>query len=120
MFDKLKRIYDVIHFEKGDILHIIYGRTTVSVITNERYKKQICLFLQNEKIVDIQENLVALSFSIDKKLSTTPGVLFQITRNFAWESINIIEVISIDFELTFIVQESDAVIGYKALQELLV
>jgi len=120
LFDKLKRIYDVIHFEKGDILHIIYGRTTVSVITNERYKKQICLFLQNEKIVDIQENLVALSFSIDKKLSTTPGVLFQITRNFAWESINIIEVISIDFELTFIVQESDAVIGYKALQELLV
>jgi hypothetical protein len=36
LFDKLKRIYDIIHFENGDILHIIYGRNTVSVITNER------------------------------------------------------------------------------------
>jgi len=119
LFDKLKKIYDIIQFEKGDILHIIYGRNTVSVITNERYKKQICLFLQNEKIQTIEENLVALSFSIDKELLKKPGVLFQIIRNFAWESINIIEIISIDLEMTFIVTEEDAVIGYKALQKLI-
>lgn len=118
LFDKLKRIYDVIQFEKGDILHIIYGRNTVSIITNERYKKHISLFLQNEKIIKIEENLVALSFSIDKNLMNTPGVLFQIIRNFAWESINIIEIISIDLEMTFIVKENDAVVGYKALQKL--
>jgi len=118
LFDKLKRIYDVIQFENGDILHIVYGRNTVSIITNERYKKHICAFLSTEKIFSIQENLVALSFSIDKKLESTPGVLFQITRNFAWESINIIEVISIDLEMTFIVKENDAVVGYKALQNL--
>ena len=120
LFDKLKRIYDVIQFEKGDILHIIYGRNTVSIITNERYKKQICVFLQSEKIFNIEENLVALSFSIDKRLVDTPGVLFQIIRNFAWESINIMEVISIDLEMTFIVKENDAVTGYKALQKLVI
>lgn len=118
LFDKLKRIYDIINFGKGDILHIIYGRNTVSIITNERYKKQICLFLQAEKIQNIEENLVALSFSIDKELIETPGVLFQIIRNFAWESINIMEIISIDLEMTFIVKEDDAVVGYKALQKL--
>ena len=118
LFDKLKRIYDIINFGKGDILHIIYGRNTVSIITNERYKKQICLFLQTEKIQNIEENLVALSFSIDKDLIEKPGVLFQIIRNFAWESINIMEIISIDLEMTFIVKEDDAVVGYKALQKL--
>jgi len=118
LFDKLKRIYDIINFGKGDILHIIYGRNTVSIITNERYKKQICLFLQTEKIQNIEENLVALSFSIDKELIEKPGVLFQIIRNFAWESINIMEIISIDLEMTFIVKEDDAVVGYKALQKL--
>ncbi len=120
LFDKLKRIYDVIQFEKGDILHIIYGRNTVSIITNERYKEHICMFLQTEKIINVEENLVALSFSIDKGLVNTPGVLFQIVRNFAWESINIIEIISIDLEITFIVLENDAVTGYKALQRLIV
>jgi len=120
LFDKLKKIYDVINFSQGDILHIIYGRNTVSVITNERYKNQICRFLQFEKILEIEENLVALSFSIDKKLVKTPGVLFQIVRNFAWESINIIEIISIDLEMIFVVSEEDAVVGYKALQKLII
>lgn len=119
LFDKLKRIYDIINFEKGDILHIIYGRNTVSIVTNERYKQDICEFLQNEKIINIGENMVSLSFTIGKDLINIPGVLFQIVRNFAWENINIIEVISMDLEITFIVQERDAVRGYKALERLI-
>ena len=119
LFDKLKRIYDIIQFDNGDILHIIYGRNTVSIVTNERYKNEICRFLQFEKTIEIRENLVALSFAIDKKLVETPGVLFQILRNFAWESINILEIISMDLEMTFIVKEDDAVIGYRALQRLI-
>jgi len=119
LFDKLKKIYDVIHFDQGDILHIIYGRNTVSIVTNERYKNQITRFLQFEKVVTVEENLVALFFSIDKKLAKTPGVLFQILRNFAWESINIKEIISIDLEMIFVVSEEDAVSGYRALQRLI-
>ncbi len=119
LFDKLKRIYDVIKFEKGDILHIIYGRNSVSIVTNERYKKQIYKFLQYEKIYNIEDNLVSLSFTIGKTLVNIPGVLFQIVRNFAWENINIIEVISIDLEITFIVDGRDAVRGYKALERLI-
>lgn len=119
LFDKLKRIYDIIRFEKGDILHIIYGKNSVSIVTNERYKEHICEFLQDEKIMNIEENLVSLSFTIDKALVDRAGVLFQIVRNFAWEDINIIEVISIDLEITFIVDEKDAVRGYKALERLI-
>jgi len=119
LFDKLKRIYDIIQFGKGDTLNIIYGRNTVSIVTNERYKENILNFLQNERIYSVQEDLVSLSFSLSKKLVSTAGVLFQIVRNFAWENINIIEVISMDFEITFILNERDAVRGYKALERLI-
>ena len=119
LFDKLKRIYDIIKFEQGDILHIIYGRNSVNIVTNERYKDEICKFLLNEKIFDVDDKLVALSFSIGKNLVKTPGVLFLIVRNFAWENINIIEVISIDMEITFIVNEKDAIRGYRALERLI-
>ena len=119
LFDKLKRIYDIIKFEQGDILHIIYGRNSVSIVTNERYKEKILEFLLNERIFKVEENLVSLSFTISKRLVDTPGVLFQIVRNFAWENINIIEVISIDLEITFIVDEKEAVRGYKALERLI-
>src|SRR4030043_454368 len=59
LFDKLKRIYDIIKFEKGDILHIIYGKNSVSIVTNERYKEKICDFLLNERIMSTEENLVS-------------------------------------------------------------
>jgi aspartokinase len=120
LFDKLKRIYDIIQFKKGDILHIIYGKNSLSIVTNERYKENICQFLREETITNIEENLVSLSFTIDKCLVDRSGVLFQIVRNFAWENINIIEVISIDLEITFIVDVRDAVRGYKALQRLII
>ena len=119
LFDKLKRIYDIINFKKGDVLHIVYGRNSVTIITNERYKEKIINFLQNQTINNIEEKLVAISFTIGKKLVDTPGVLFQISRSFAWENINIIEMISIDLEITFIVEEKDAIKGYKALQKLI-
>lgn len=119
LFDKLKRFYDIVRFEKGDVIHIVYGRNSVTILTNERYREKIFNFLQNQKINKIEENLVALSFTIGKKLVDTPGVLFQISRSFAWENINIIEIISIDLEITFIIEEKDAIRGYKALQQLI-
>jgi aspartokinase len=119
LFDKLKRFYDVINFEKGDILHIIYGRTHVAIVTNERYKVKILNLLQNQKIKKIEENLVALSFTVGKERIDKPGVLFHITRNLAWDNINIIEIISVDVEVTFIVEQQDAIKGYNALERLI-
>ena len=120
LFDKLKRFYDLINFEKGDILHVIYGRTHVAIITNERYKEKILNLLQNQKIKRIEENLVALSFTVGKERIEMPGVLFKITRSLAWENINVVEIISVDLEVTFIVDKNDAIKGYKALERLII
>jgi len=120
LFDKLKRFYDIVDFERGDILHIVYGRTHVSIVTNERYKEKILGLLQNQKIIKIEENLVALSFTVGKKRIDKPGVLFQITRSLAWENINIIEIISIDLDVTFIVEKKDSIKGFNALERLII
>jgi aspartokinase len=120
LFDKLKRFYDLINFEKGDILHIIYGRTHVAIVTNERYKEKILNLLQNQKIKKIEENLVAVSFTVGKERIDKPGVLFQITRSLAWENINVVEIISVDADITFIIEKKDANKGYNALERLIV
>jgi len=119
LFDKLKLFYEVINFQKGDILHVIYGRTHVAIITNERYKDKILKLLKNQKIKKIEENLVALSFTVGRERIDKPGVLFKITRSLAWENINIIEIISVDFDVTFIVDKKDATKGYYALERLI-
>jgi len=120
LFDKLKRFYDFVDFEKGDILHVIYGRTHVAIVTNERYKEQIMKLLQNLKIKKIEEDLVALSFTVGKERIDKPGVLFKLTRSLAWENINIIEIISVDLDVTFIVKKEEATKGYHALERLII
>lgn len=120
LFDKLKRFYDLVQFEKGDILHVVYGRTHVAIITNKRYKDNILKLLQNQKIKKIEENLVALSFRVGKERIEEPGVLFKLTRSLAWEDINVVEIISVDVEVTFIVDKKNATKGYNALERLII
>jgi len=118
LLNKLKRLYDVVDFEKGDILNIIHGRHEVSVVTNERYREKLLNLLTSEKILNIEKNLVSLTLTYSKDFLYTPGVIFNIVRNIAWENINIYEIVSTNTELTFILNKKDAIKGYKVLERL--
>ena len=119
LLSKLKTMYDVVDLEKGDILNIIQGSSEVSIVTNERYKQRFLDMLQNEKVLNIEENLVSLTMTFSKDFLYTPGVIFNIIRNVAWDNINIFEIVSTNTELTFIIHKKDAMKGYKALEKLI-
>jgi aspartokinase len=57
--------------------------------------------------------------TFSKDFLYTPGVVYNIIRNIAWENINIFEIVSTNTELTFIIHKKDAVKGYKALEKLI-
>jgi len=115
----LKKMYDIVDFEKGDILNIIHGNFEVSIITNERNKKKFLELLKKEKIQNVEENLISLSMTFSKDFLYTPGVIFNIIRNIAWDNINIFEIVSTNTELTFIIHKKDAMKGYNALEKLI-
>ena len=118
LLNKLKRLYDVVDFEKGDILNIIHGRHEVSVVTNERYREKSLDLLTGEKILSIEKHLVSLTLTYSKDFLYTPGIIYHIVRSIAWENINIYEVVSTNTELTFILNKKDGVKGYKVLEKL--
>jgi len=118
LLKKLKSFYDVVDFEKGDILNIIHGRHEVCVVTNERYQKKLLTLMRDEKILNVENNLVSLTLTYSKDFLHTPGVIFNVVRNIAWENINIFEIVSTNTELTFILNKIDAVKGYKVLEKL--
>ena len=108
LLDKLRKLYDIIDFERGDILNIIQG-----------YKQELLEILKNEKILIAEDNLVSLTMTFSKDFFYTPGIIFNIIRNVAWENINIYEIVSTNTELTFIIHKRDAMRGYKALEKLI-
>ena len=94
LLDKLKKLYDLVKYEKGNLLNIIQGSSEVSIVTNERYKQRLLEILNNENILNVEENLISLTMTFSKEFFYTPGVIFNIIRNISWENINIFEIVS--------------------------
>ncbi len=119
LLNKIKNIYNLVSFEKGDTLNIILGSNEVSIVTNEKYKEKLSNFLKGEKILNKEFDLVALTIVFEgEKFLTTPGVIFTAIRKLAWEQINIYEIVSTKTELSFILGKKDSMKAYNALQKL--
>ncbi|HJO01638.1 MAG: hypothetical protein QF655_02150 [Candidatus Woesearchaeota archaeon] len=118
LLNKIKNLYSLVNFGKGDTLNIILGSNEVSIVTNEKYKNKLPNFLKGEKILNKEFDLVALTVVFEgKNFLTTPGVIFTAIRKLAWEQINIYEIVSTMTELTFILGKKDSMKAYNALQE---
>ena len=119
LLNKIKNLYSLVNFGKGDTLNIILGSNEVSIVTNEKYKDKLPNFLKGEKILNKEFDLVALTIVFEgKNFLTTPGVIFTAIRRLAWEQINIYEIVSTMTELTFILGKKDSMKAYNALQGL--
>ena len=116
---KLKTIHNLVNFERGDTLNVIIGNNEVSIVINEKYMEKLLKFMSGEKVLNKEEELVALTiiFTSDDFIHT-PGVIFNAVRKLAWENINIYEIVSTMTELTFILNKKDSMKAYNVLQEM--
>lgn len=116
---KIKNIYSLVDFEKGEILNIVMGNNEISIITNEKNMEKLSAFLKGEKIIKKEYGLVALTIVFSgRDFFDTPGVIFTAVRRLAWEQINIYEIVSTMTELTFILSNKDSMKAYNVLHGL--
>jgi len=119
LLSKLKSVYEMVDFDKGDTLSIILGNYEVSIILTEKYIERLEKFLKGEKILNKETGLVALSIGFKGDFFHTPGVIFTVVRRLAWDDINIYEIISTMTELTLILHKKDSMRAYESLQDVI-
>lgn len=118
VFKKIENIHKLIDFQRGDTLNIIHGNNEISIVTNEKHRESLLKELKQEKIINKESNLVALSLSFTKEFFNTPGIISTIVRKLSWENVNIYEIVSTLTELTFIISKKDSTKAYNRLQKL--
>ncbi len=118
LFIKLPKIHKIANYGKGDTLNIIHGNYEIGIVTNMKYLAEIKKELKGERVIKVEENLVAISLNFTEKFLYTPGVIATVVRKLTWEDINIYELISTFTELTFIISKKDATKAYDALERL--
>ncbi len=119
LFGKLKNIYNIVDYEKGDILNIVHGNFTVTIIVNESHIKKILDALENDKVHHVEADLAQVSLKFPSEYLYTSGVLYQFTKELAWNNVNLIEIVSSLTELNFIVKNKDTVKAYSALENMI-
>ena len=116
--ETLKSLYSLVSYDKGDTLNVIQGNYEITIVITEKYLENVKNILKDEKILNIESNLVSLSISFSDDFLYTPGIISKVTRTLSWENINIYENISTMTELIYIIGAKDSVKAYKALQNL--
>lgn len=117
-FNKFTELYNTVDLSAGDILNINLGGSEVSIIFTERYMDKFKKALDNENIKLEVSGLAELSIRFPKDYLYEPGFIYAITRQCAWYSINIVEIISTLSELILVIKNEDTTLAYSALQEL--
>ncbi len=117
-YDKIKEIYSLVNYEKGETLNVIHGNQEITIVISQKHIDGLLFILSDEKVLNIERNLVSVSLNLSKDFLYTPGILSLATRKLAWENINILENISTMSELIFIISQKDAVRAYNAFQEM--
>ena len=81
--EKLKKLYSLVNYDRGDTLNIIHGNYEITIVISEKYNKNVKEILKNEKFLNIEKNLVSLSLSFSNDFLYTPGILSKVTRKLA-------------------------------------
>ncbi|MBI2664852.1 hypothetical protein HYX10_05955 [Candidatus Woesearchaeota archaeon] len=116
LFPKLKKINDMADFNRRETLNMVHGDFDVSIIIDEKFRERTLAVLEGEKILAVEEGLVAITVRFGKEKLHTPGVTYSLLRQLVLLNINLIEIVSSLIEITFIISKKDAVKGYNALQ----
>jgi hypothetical protein len=114
----IQRLYDEVDFKHGGIFNLMQGNYEVSIVTNQRYKDKFLDLLSEENILKVVDDLVVISLTYSKDFSTTPGLLYNVSRFIAWEDINIYTVLHTPKELAFVISKKDTTRCYNALDRM--
>jgi len=107
LLSQLEKLYRIIDFKKGGILNIIQGNYEIAIIINNKHKEKVLDILSEEKVLETIDDLVSISLTYSKNFLFTPGILYDVSRFLAWESINAIDIVLTKTELSLIIDKKD-------------
>ncbi|WP_375235167.1 hypothetical protein [Winogradskyella sp.] len=89
-----------------------------NIVVSASGRRTILEGFKNEKIIDSQDNLSAISIRLPKNNSRISGLYYQIFKRFAWEGISLYEVISTTNEFTVLIENHLVDQAFSAIKNL--
>lgn len=118
LIDKQRELFNRLAMEKGIFCAVSQGIRETTFIASPDAALAIERIFSSETIISTIKNLSSITIHLPKETAKIPGVYYQILKLFAWEKINIIEVISTYTELTIVFDEKDIDKAFSTLKKI--
>lgn len=114
--ERIRDLYGLVDPKQGDFLTVTQGLFETMIITNEKHVDRIRKLLPDT--TNVLTGLASVTVHIPREASDTPGMFYLITRELAWQGLNIVDVVSTYTEFTCIVSDRDASRAFEILKTL--
>jgi hypothetical protein len=97
---------------------ISQGVTETTILVDESLENDLIHIFRKEKCIERERDLTVLTFLLPAENRVLYGFYYFILREFAWNGINLVEVISTSNEFTLVVSTKDLEAAFKVLSTL--
>lgn len=94
------------------------GLSETTIVLSTSLKKEFINNLEKENIIIDIDNLSSITIQLPKEVTVSSGVFYFFLKSIAWEEINLVEMISTTFELTFLFNSKDINKAFSVLKSL--
>jgi aspartokinase len=112
---KMQKIQQICGWEESDVFSLTQSIHEITIISQKKYLKQMLKILDEEKKLNLEENLSAIVLKFGKEILYQPGFFDRVIRELSWENINIYQIVSTLTELIIIIKDKDATKAYDVV-----
>lgn len=89
------------------IVAITQGVYETALIVNAQWKTEVEKVVPKSAVMDVVNNLSAITITLPPSNVETPGVYYTILKSLAWKGINVFDVVSTKNEFTILFEDKD-------------
>jgi hypothetical protein len=116
--DSVASFYGKVNFAQGEVFNATQGNYEISVVLSRRLEPEFRKHMRKESVCATETALAFLSVKFPPSVVSTPGFFAQVTNQLAWNSINVVELLSTYTELTLVLEENSVTKAYNLLQDM--
>ena len=117
--EKYLRLHEIIDYRRGDFATITHGINEVMITTPAKYKKDIEKLFPQRLIKRMIRNISSMTIVLPEDSTSQVGWFYLVTKEFTWENISIIDLVSTLTEMTILVSEDDTARAFTCLKKLI-
>jgi aspartokinase len=116
--ETLSQLFNIINYSKGDILRLIQGDGFIEILVDTKNINSIKRLFQENKIIEMNNDLAEISIHLTQELSKTPGIIAIISNELALNKINVVEILACYLEYTWFIKQEDIITAYQVIYRL--